>query len=827
MDHWGDPWADNASHKSPTKDAVASPLPSAFSFAPIPLNGFVDDAGWGTNDDDGFGDWATSPRVSSGNVASAGVESPPAGDRTSDSARWGTASHKERDDLAEGWPEAASNTAQDFEQVDSEPSDSATVSRLDEAVDRDAVEEPTLQLQPDVESVRSSTSPSETSRNEVPVESPRTSIEDERGITKDQLPQDEVFASTLRSDAIVADASPESEFKEEDSGEVPENSENVDKHAPDIGDAKESLPSSSGDSREPDVHEEPSAISDDVTTAVVSQPHVQTTAFACDEAALAQLFPSKKDPGDQLDTHDDPIYSTSARKAWYRLTRKQTMREFNHGDNDDNYIRVTWTNSHVRAEVNKVVGRWAREDRISGTGPGARASFYWDTAAPPEPKAPFRHSRTQSSVPTTKTVLPARQSMPPLATGKPAAFDWSSPAPADPWKLDGPAQHSISTPLTLKNPAVSKIQRQEGRAVSVDLTPRRPEQTAHKRTATVSHASSETTAVANLISPPISQPSSEVSDPWTNISSIGSSLISTVEAADPPIDDDDDWGEMVQTPTLPTPNQLDPFSQPAASNTENTHLPPFIKPSLQEVRSAQTESAESMFASPIVRLQSTISPTSALFQAKSFVPLHAEQGPIGPGILKPANRKLLPTSEQKPTKEDSIRSSSENVDVGTVDTSDDKDAQNGEDHAWTAPEPAPLSHKSEELQSAIPTNRDLTPIVLPATPVQASADPWADADFSFFESSLPVAASQPTAQIQEPSSLSDLSDPLSFFGTPDPTSTSYPPQPSSRSPPRDTTPPVLQPLTGATSSVQRRKAEEDQTISSILAGLPNLSYMLR
>ena len=116
---------------------------------------------------------------------------------------------------------------------------------------------------------------------------------------------------------------------------------------------------------------------------------------------------------------------------------------------------------------------------------------------------------------------------------------------------------------------------------------------------------------------------------------------------------------------------------------------------------------------------------------------------------------------------------------------------------------------------------NLTPVTRPATPVQASTDSWVDADFSFFESALSGAAPQQPSQTQDPS------DPLSFFDTPAPISTRPAAKLFSRSPPRDTTPPPIQPLTNATGSLQRRKAEEDQIISDILRDLPDLSYMLR
>lgn len=822
MDHWGDPWADNANDKSPTKNVVTSTLPPAFTFAPVPLNGFVDDAGWGNNDDDGFGDWTTSSRVDTGNEALTKVDPAPAGDQASDSAQWGpTPQQPSSDALDVEWPEPASNTYQNLEHVDSEPSDSATVSQLDEAAETGTVDEPTSQAQLDVGSTRSSVSPSETSRNDLSAESPRTSVEDERGATKEKVSQDEVLASINELDTTIPGPSLATRLEEDE--EEPQALESADKHVADTDGAMKPPPTPLNDTSEAYIKGRLVPKSDDLVPADVVRPAAHETAFACDEAALAELFPSSKDSGKDVDTYDDPIYSTSARKAWYRVTRKQTMREFNHGDNDDNYIRVTWTNSHVRAEVNKVVSRWAREDRISGTGPGARASFYWDTDAPAESKTPVSHLRTQSHAPPTKTTLPARQSLPPLVTDKPAAFDWSSPVSADPWKLEAPVQRATSTPLALKNPVVAKIQRQEGRAVSVDLTPRRTEQTTHKRTATVSHTVPETMVVANLISPPISQPPAEVTDPWTSTSGLATSSLATAEAAEPPIDDDDDddWGEMVQTPTLPTPSQLDPFSHASFSTTTDIQPSLSIQPTRPEVTPAQAEPAESMFASPIVRLQSTISPTTARFKADSFVPLHAEQGPIGPGILKPANRNIRPSSEQNLKKEVLPPPSLDKVNGAFVVTEDDKHASIEKDHAWTASQPTSSDPKLENTGTATPIDTISTPIGQPTTPVKTTTDSWADADFSFFESALPITAQQSAAQMQDPS------DPLSFFDTPTQKIAASPPKRSSRSPPRHSTPPPLQPLTSATSSVQRRKAEEDEAISNILSGLPDLSYMLR
>ncbi|KAJ4373733.1 hypothetical protein N0V86_007876 [Didymella sp. IMI 355093] len=821
MDHWGDPWADNANDKSPTKNAVTSPLPPAFNFAPVPINGFVDDAGWGNNDDDGFGDWAAND---TGNgIAGIGRLETPAADDAPGSAGWGAVTHGQSKD----WPEIVSPMPRALEKVDSETSDSSTVAQLEEAAsqigDEEEVDDSTPTPQAEIESsVRSSTSPSETSRTDIPVESPRTSIEDERAARKDGG-SPEILPVTAEPSAIVTGAILESQQGKESVAvsDTMVSDDGQQSAAPLMDTSKDLSQALTAGTEGATVEDQQDSKELDGFAQNVAGSNTPTKRFSCDKALLNQLFPLGEETARKLEDHGDPIFSTSARKAWYRLTREQTMREFNHGENDDNYVRVTWTNSNVRDEVNKVVARWAREDRISGTGPGARASFYWDTAAPAEAKAPFNHLRTHSSVPATKTALPARQSLPPLATSQSVAFDWSSPASADPWKIESPAQQSTSSPLTIKNPTVAKLQRQEDRSVSVDLTPSQPDQTAQRRTATVSPPAPETKAVANLISPPITQPTAEATDSWANLDSFEPSSISTVEPARTPVDEDDDWGEMVQTPTLPTPQQLDPFPQP--STTSDTLPSPLLPQSSPSVDTpVQTESTEAMFASPIVRLKSTISPTSALFKANTFVPLHAEAGPIGPGLLKPAKRGPRSTPER------------EQLEINTFITQGGKKDhvaaqalsanENGSSEILSfldASDPMPSPPGFEDVTVAPLRSTNLTPVAQPATPVQASADSWADADMSFFESVLPSAAPQQPLQTQNPA------DPFSFFDPPAPAPTRPASKSFSRSPPRNNTPPPLQPLTNATGSLQRRKAEEDQMISDILRGLPDLSYMLR
>ncbi|KAG7057091.1 hypothetical protein JMJ77_0004483 [Colletotrichum scovillei] len=87
----------------------------------------------------------------------------------------------------------------------------------------------------------------------------------------------------------------------------------------------------------------------------------------------------------------DSFVSISERKMWYRLSRHESLRKHNAGD-DDNYVRINWTNSTLRQETLKTVRRWIEEDSFGGRpfrGGLARnaggKSFGWDatTAASP------------------------------------------------------------------------------------------------------------------------------------------------------------------------------------------------------------------------------------------------------------------------------------------------------------------------------------------------------------------------------------------------------------------------------------------------------------
>jgi hypothetical protein len=902
MENWGDPWADNADNakSSPTKTEVTSPLPPAFAPAPALLNGFLDDAGWG-NEDESFGDWSAAPAAEEGLPKKTSMNesyAAPAFEHTSDGPQWGT-------DVTPGqqavsgdgdWAEVASNVSSDEEQVASKTStSSATVQ--DERTGEGPKDTSAHVRGDDESSTRASTSPSDTSHNDAPAESPRTSYEEERGAAK-AVGDVDIHHDTPPALAPAASGTepPASASSEDEDDEDVVNDTSSTKE--DEGGEECMLDEKSRAAVKPsrsaeDIPEPAPTVSRNVST------------FAVDSELLHELFASPKDVQDLEDAPDDPIYSTSARKAWYRLTRKQTMREFKNGGDDDNYIRVTWANSNVRSEVNTIIGRWAREDRMSGRGPGARASFYWDTPAPVDVRpSKLRHA----SQPVSSASASLRDSVPPLATNAPAAFGWSSPSVAvDPWQQNTPGIRSVSSPIApIQSHAaqvqIAQVQIAQPRGPSMDLASRKSDPASGMQTLT---ASGETRAVSSLNAPPpIQNNDTSSSDPWTELDAFESSPAANAQPVNAPEDDDDEWGEMVSTPTVarfPTTAIDQPSDTVASFAIPST-------PPQSKTTSYPDESPEMMHAAPIVRLRSTISPTSALFKANSFVPLSVEKGPIGPGLLKSSKRvasatatkpvdklstlhepapEILPPLaapdvfsdwqasvpdapvEEKPlgaARPAAALSPAQDVIWPSVATPDvfsewqtsvpkAHTEENPLDAALLAVAPAPVQEVdwpsvgtpdvfSEWQTSApdAPVEEKVDPVDTPYATVAPSIvqdvgrpstpppqadeagtsniDAWADADFSFFEASAPVKT--------PPKTKRDPSDPFSVFESPARSvSSASSAKTFTRSPPRKVTPPIVQPLTGATSAAQRRKNEEDQIIHDILGGLPDLSYMLR
>ena len=252
--------------------------------------------------------------------------------------------------------------------------------------------------------------------------------------------------------------------------------------------------------------------------------------FDVDTSAVNKLFnipesEAKMAPSIYIPDHiiDDSFTEISERKTWYRVSRMGSSRKYNAGD-DENYKLVTWPTSNIREETIKVVRRWMEEDSIAGRvtlGGGISKTqknmFGWDSAAEPvaldtvfRKKTHTRTSSLQNSAagPTRKVSSTLRSPLdrpssvviPPVAT-----FGWSTNSPS----LESPMQSAGIQP------------------------PSKP--TATSAVAPIQPAPSPRSPMFHAPSPafPLNPLPSSTKAPNTN--------------AD--INDDDDWGEMVSSPT--------------------------------------------------------------------------------------------------------------------------------------------------------------------------------------------------------------------------------------------------------------------------------------
>jgi hypothetical protein len=165
--------------------------------------------------------------------------------------------------------------------------------------------------------------------------------------------------------------------------------------------------------------------------------------FKVDMSKLDDLFPSTKLPHVEPEPVpdviiDDTFASISERKAWYRISRYGSVRKHNHGD-DENYTTISWKASEVRGQAIRIVRRWMEEDSITGRvvlgrrgGLGGASMFNWDSKAPNVGIGELlarksTHSRHVSTV-SKSSVEPTSAEPSPSA----AAFGWSSGPLASP-----------------------------------------------------------------------------------------------------------------------------------------------------------------------------------------------------------------------------------------------------------------------------------------------------------------------------------------------------------------------------------------------------------
>lgn len=271
--------------------------------------------------------------------------------------------------------------------------------------------------------------------------------------------------------------------------------------------------------------------------------------YAFDLAHLDELFPStpvpETDPEPVPDVIiDDTFASISERKAWYRISRSGPMRQHNLG-NDEDYVRLDWRRSEIRGRTLRIVRRWMEEDSIGGrvvlgrrTGPVGASMFNWDSQAPQVEIGQLlgkkEHQRSASGA--------SKGSRSSLASPSSATFAWSAAPDATETKpqasLDAPKRNSwFAPPPSLTSPAAPSF--------GWSTSPQEPAEPISKAPAP------ETSLPARKSPPPIPAPPKQPLQSMDSIMTNGANKAPTQSASIEEEDDEDEWGEMVSSPTWP------------------------------------------------------------------------------------------------------------------------------------------------------------------------------------------------------------------------------------------------------------------------------------
>nr|CEG05116.1 unnamed protein product [Fusarium clavum] len=311
-------------------------------------------------------------------------------------------------------------------------------------------------------------------------------------------------------------------------------------------------------------------------------PKPPSEPFEIDMTKLGDLFPS-------VDTSfpapepvpdaiiDDSFTCISERKAWYLMSRPGSMRKHNLGD-DENYVRIGWGNSTVREQSIRIVRRWMEEDSITGRvvlgrrgGAAGAKIFNWDSAAPSteisisELLARKNHSR-HTSVASKGTV----------ASPTAATFGWGSaplPSPTAAAPPSAPRTSNVSEPEPASTAESSPVEATKTSPVSKTRpppleSPPKPQITEEPPSPIKPTPLKPTNRPATITQPLPFPASPTISEPQSPIHStsllstnrpVSISQAPTSPLAQPPTnagwsddEDDDDWGDMVSSPTVET-----------------------------------------------------------------------------------------------------------------------------------------------------------------------------------------------------------------------------------------------------------------------------------
>jgi hypothetical protein len=498
-----------------------------------------------------------------------------------------------------------------------------------------------------------------------------------------------------------------------------------------------SFVSASAGSDEPEVSTDaPTSVESSKTPEkpIISRPEERRTfergsiKFDINKSIVDQLYSDKEvlpgstnyGPSDVDIPITDSLLTVEQRKVWYRISRYGTMRKHNSGD-DDAYVRMGWQDSKVREKTLDIVHKWMEEGRLgAGMALGGvgrvEAMFSWGkpgqapntealhiarkASQSSKAKQPALHTSPprQSSAPTVKPVHKRQKSS--ISSVKSIVSSPVEPSPRFSWSTAQPASPDPATAIT---------------SASRDSQPESFRQEPVMRP--ISKAFESPSPVPVPIEPlkpkPVAPPAPEQHK----------------EVIPKANDDDDEWGEMVASPT--TPNFPDISSFPSFSQGNGSSR--------------------------------TTPDLSHAGMSNNHVRKHFRNSSLGNQATTPA----------KPFDMDAF---------------------------------VPKASNRSSLG-------DLSKLT------SSSEDPWANADFSFFESpstmptSVPV--SKPSLHTSKPSPFASRPIPVALKTTPASTTESA----KSTSPQIPSEPPV--------GRKSKAELEQDKIVRDIISGLPDLSYMLR
>lgn len=274
-----------------------------------------------------------------------------------------------------------------------------------------------------------------------------------------------------------------------------------------------------------------------VTPAAIQQliEKFGTIKFDIDLSVLDPLFPdvpySGGDDGGEVSDRviTDNFTTTEERKAWYRISRYGSSRKHNSGD-EENYQRVIWHSSQTHDDVMKIVRRWMEEDSFSGRptlGGSKRISvFNWDSAtAPVELDKIF--GRKSSVTPSTNSAIAPpppvnffngafgerKPSVTSVSSAGVTNGNTASPVASFGWSSSVVNSPSVAQPKLASSPA-SKIIPLSSGGTRVKVP-----------------------SAFSMNPPPLTRSKNEISKPMND-------------------DDDDEWGEMISSPTTENPTIL-------------------------------------------------------------------------------------------------------------------------------------------------------------------------------------------------------------------------------------------------------------------------------